>query len=194
METNASAAELRSVSEESVLQAGLATGLDKSLWFEKPRKQRIFMKRFIPTIAILLPLIFFVHAGRRKAPRQMPRLPVRGTRRNDCGVAKSGSHRRRNRYYDRNLEYRRRQSRAKFMFRRMAHQIHFSLRAQRGRPRHLGSRRGRRLSFAYMRGPSTPRCLPKLRSRVANKSRIDSPCGCFGSSHALNHRSVRRAD
>jgi hypothetical protein len=49
-------------------QAGLATRLDKSLLFEKHHKQRIFMKRFIPTIAILLPLIFFAACGPSKNP------------------------------------------------------------------------------------------------------------------------------
>ena len=48
-----------------------------------------------------------------------------------------------------------------------------------GSLRHLGSARGKHLSFVFMRELSTPKCLPKLRSRVANKSRIASPCGCF---------------
>ena len=65
-------ADFGSVSEESVLQAGLATRLDKSLVFEKHHKQRIFMKRFILTIAIVLPLFFFAACGPSKSPEANP--------------------------------------------------------------------------------------------------------------------------
>jgi hypothetical protein len=63
-----SAANYESVSEESVLQAGLATRLDKRALFEKHHKQRIFMKRFIPRITILLPLLSFAACGPSKSP------------------------------------------------------------------------------------------------------------------------------
>jgi hypothetical protein len=45
------------------------------------------------------------------------------------------------------------------------------------------------LNFAFMRELSTPRCLPKLKSRVVNKSRIQPR----GSSYTLYRRSVLAA-
>jgi hypothetical protein len=63
-----SAADYGSISEESTLQAGLATRLDKSLLFKKHPKQRIFMKPFIPTITILVPLFFFAACGPSNNP------------------------------------------------------------------------------------------------------------------------------
>ncbi len=46
----------------------LKTRLDKSKSFEKQHEQKIFMKRFIPTLAILLPLFFFAACGPSKSP------------------------------------------------------------------------------------------------------------------------------
>ena len=56
------------------------------------------MKRFIPTIAILLPLFFFAACGPSKSPEaNASAASPAASCRNDYGVAESGNHRRRTR-------------------------------------------------------------------------------------------------
>ena len=149
------------------------------------------MKRFIPTITILLPLFFFAACGPSKTPEAnssaaspaaaaatitaSPNPVTTGEGSGTTTITWNTP--------DGLLQ-------ARFMSRRMANPKHFSRRVRRGLPRHLGSKRGKHLSFASMREPSTPRCLRRFRSRVANNSRVASHCGCFNSSYAAHCRSV----
>ena len=60
--------ELRAAWQNEKFCSWLATGFDKSLLFENHHKQSIFMKRFISTIALFLPLFFFAACGPSKSP------------------------------------------------------------------------------------------------------------------------------
>jgi len=63
-----SAADCASVSEKSLRQPLWRNDLTKANRSRNHHIKRIFMKRFIPTIAILLPLFFFAGCGPSKNP------------------------------------------------------------------------------------------------------------------------------
>src|SRR2546423_15410863 len=69
--------------------------------------------------------------------------------------------------------------RGKFTSQSMAVQKRFSRLAHRDLTQHHGYRRGKKSSFLFSLGLSTPRGLPRLRSQLARKKPVARPFGCF---------------
>ena len=141
------------------------------------------MKRFIPTIAIFLPLFFFAACGPSKNPEvnasaASPAAPGATITASPNPVTTgegSGTT---------TITWNTGDGTTGQVFVSEDGAVEkLLLRVQRDRRRHLGSGQEKRLSFASMQELSTRRCLARLRSRVSNKSRVANRC-CFNSSCA----------